>query len=322
MAHTVPGAAEGEESLGVVLRPTTITKGNGVFPLAGGSDVSYKGGCWREGGLELKLFVGDVTNPTGGKRSERIGWDDPKPIPKRISSASHEGDWTEFIASGGAGVLMEDGTLVFSLMAVNEAEDVCSTIIYSTDSGSAWALSEDISPAECLNPRVTEWEGSLLMIVDREDDQRVCESRGMGTAWTEAIGTLSAVWVNARSGVPRKESLRVDALITATIEGRKVMLCTQRGHPSGKQRATALCLWVTDSNRTFSVGLVAVDSAADWMLASTLLHSDGNLHLLRRRGNGECSAISLSHLAEELSTIESVLSNWTQKDILFSRFSI
>ncbi|EKF26120.1 trans-sialidase, putative, partial [Trypanosoma cruzi marinkellei] len=39
-AHTVLGAAEGEERLGVVLRPTTVTKGNGVFLLAGRSDVS------------------------------------------------------------------------------------------------------------------------------------------------------------------------------------------------------------------------------------------------------------------------------------------
>ncbi|RNC41574.1 trans-sialidase [Trypanosoma cruzi] len=89
-AHTVLGAAEREESLDVVLRPTTITKGNGVFLLAGGSDVSYEGGCWREGGLELKLVVGDVTNPTGGKRSGRIEWAGPKPLSKRISSASHK----------------------------------------------------------------------------------------------------------------------------------------------------------------------------------------------------------------------------------------
>ncbi|RNC35799.1 trans-sialidase [Trypanosoma cruzi] len=91
-AHTVLGAAEGKESLGVVLCPTTITKGNGVFLLAGGSDVSYEGGCWREGGLEPKLVVGDVTNPTGGKQSGRIEWGDPKPLPKLISSASHKGN--------------------------------------------------------------------------------------------------------------------------------------------------------------------------------------------------------------------------------------
>ncbi|RNF02754.1 trans-sialidase [Trypanosoma cruzi] len=57
----------------------------------------------------------------------------------------------------------------------------------------------------------------------------------MGTVWAEAIGALSAVCVNARSGVSQKESLHVHALITATIEERKVMLCTQRRHPSGKK---------------------------------------------------------------------------------------
>ncbi|EKF98094.1 trans-sialidase, putative, partial [Trypanosoma cruzi] len=142
----------GRGEFGVVLRRTTITKGHGVFPPAGGSAVSYEGECWREGGLEPKLVVSDATNPTGGKRSGRIECGDPEPLSKRIPSASHEGDWTEFIASGGAGVVMEDGTLVFPLMAKSEAEDVCSMVICSTDSGSAWALSEGISPAECLNP--------------------------------------------------------------------------------------------------------------------------------------------------------------------------
>ncbi|EKF28148.1 trans-sialidase, putative, partial [Trypanosoma cruzi marinkellei] len=219
----------------VVLRPTTITKDNGVFLLAGSSDASYVGVCRREGGLELKLVVGDVTNPTGGKQSGRIEWGDPKPLSKLISCLSR-GEWTELTASGGSGVAMEDGTLVFPLMVKSEAEDVYSMIIYSTDNGSAWALSEDMSPAKCLNIRVTEWEGSLLMIVDCEDGQRVHESREMGTTWTETIRTLSGVWVNARSGVSRKESLHVDALITATIEGRRVMLYSRRGHASGKKR--------------------------------------------------------------------------------------
>ncbi|RNF11552.1 trans-sialidase [Trypanosoma cruzi] len=159
------------------------------------------------------------------------------------------------------------------------------------------------------------------MIVDCEDGQRVCESRDMGTTWTEAIWTLSAVWVNARSGVSQKESLHVDAFITATIEERKVMLCSQRGHASGKKRANALYLWVTDNNHTFSVGPVAMEDDVNWMLASTLLHSDGGLHLLQRRDNGEGRVISLSRLTEELSAIKSVLSTWTQKDIFFSSLS-
>ncbi|RNC35192.1 putative trans-sialidase, partial [Trypanosoma cruzi] len=69
-------------------------------------------------------------------------------------------------------------------------------------------------------------------------------------------------------------------------------------------------------------GPVAVDTAANWMLAGNLLYSDGSLHLLQGRGNGECRVISLSRLTEELGAVRSVLSTWTQKDIFFSSFSI
>ncbi|EKG08521.1 trans-sialidase, putative, partial [Trypanosoma cruzi] len=72
----------------------------------------------ERGRLGAETVVGDVANPTGGRRSEWIEWGDLKPLPKLISSASHEGERTEFIASGGAGVVVEDGTLVFPLMAV------------------------------------------------------------------------------------------------------------------------------------------------------------------------------------------------------------
>ncbi|ESS60558.1 trans-sialidase [Trypanosoma cruzi Dm28c] len=217
---------------------------------------------------------------------------------------------------------MEDGTLVFSLMAINEENevDVYSMIIYSKDNGSTWSLSKGMSPAKCAAPRITEWEGSLLMIVVCENGQRVYESRDMGTTWTEAIGTLPGVWVNSRSSF-RDLNLHVDALIAATIEGRKVMLYTQRGYTSG-ENANPLYLWVTDSNRTFSVGPVGMDNAANSMFASSLLYSGGKLHLLQRRDSGEGRVISLSRLAEELNEIESVLSTWSQKDVFFSSLSI
>ncbi|EKF30980.1 trans-sialidase, putative [Trypanosoma cruzi marinkellei] len=58
------------------------------------------------------------------------------------------------------------------------------------------------------------------------------------------------------------------------------------------------------------------------MLASALLYSDGNLHLLQRKGDGKDRVISLSCLADGLSTIKSVLSSWAQKDIFFFSLSI
>ncbi|RNC40051.1 trans-sialidase, partial [Trypanosoma cruzi] len=232
------GKAEGEGSLDVVRHPTTIAKGNKMFLLVGSTALSYVNGDWKEGRFELKLVVGEVTKPTDSEPSKRIEWGEIKSPLNGSTLAAHKGKLTECLASGGSGVLMEDGTLVFSLMAKNEKNDgVLPIIIYSKDNGSTWALSEDTSPANCTDPRITEWEGSLLMIVDCENDQRVYESRDMGKTWTEAIGTLPGVWVNSQSEDYPEGVLRVEALITATIEGRKVMLYTQRGHALGKRQS-------------------------------------------------------------------------------------
>ncbi|RNF08305.1 trans-sialidase [Trypanosoma cruzi] len=190
-AHTVLGEAEGEGSLDVVRHPTTIAKGDKVFLLAGSTALSYVDGSWKEGRFELKLVVGEVTNPTGGEPSKRIKWGEIQSPLNESTIGAHNGKLAECLASGGSGVLMEDGTLVFPLMAKDEV-DVYSLIIYSMNNGSTWSLSEGMSPAKCLKPRITEWEGSLLMIVDCENDQKVYESRDTGTTWTEAIGHSQA----------------------------------------------------------------------------------------------------------------------------------
>ncbi|ESS58354.1 trans-sialidase [Trypanosoma cruzi Dm28c] len=320
-AYTVVGKAEGKEGLDVVLRPTTTMKGNKVFLLVGSTDVSYVDGNGKEGSLELKLVVGTVTNSTGSEPRERIKWGEPKPLLSLITPAASKSKLAEFSPSGGSGVLMEDGTLVFPLMAMKKnPNEAFYTIVYLKNDGENWLLSEGKSPPNCHNPRITEWEGKLLMIVDCVNGRRVYESRDMGTTWTEAIGTLPGVWVNARSFL-WDVSPHVDALITATIEGRKVMLYIQRGDFSG-ENANALYLWVTDSNRTFSVGPVGMDNAGKRELAGSLLYSDGNLHLLQRRDNNKGGVISLSRMTEELNTIRSVLSTWAQKDVFFSSFSI
>ncbi|EKF33447.1 trans-sialidase, putative [Trypanosoma cruzi marinkellei] len=328
-----------------LLNPAAATKGNKVFLLAGSFDVLQKSGNeWKQENLGLKVVVGEVTKPTSSEPTGRIEWGQiNSPLNESIMTA-HKGELKDFIASGGSGVLMEDGTLVFPLMAVKEPKDVFSLLIYSTDNGRTWALSKGVSPAKCYNPRVTEWEGSLLMIVDCKNGHRVYESRDMGTTWKEAVGKLLGVWTKSQSKAIWDVSLHVDALITATIEKRKVMLYTQRGYFSGAKEAAAfhfsytdnnrsfsvghiamdnpLYLWVTDNNRTFSLGPVATDTAAKWEFASNLLYSNGNLHLLQRRGILERSGISLSRLTKELSKIKSVLSNWVRNDIFFSTLSI
>ncbi|KAF8287478.1 putative trans-sialidase, Group II [Trypanosoma cruzi] len=323
-AHTVLGKAEGKGNLDVVRHPTTTMKGNKVFLLAGGTALSDVNGSWKEGSLELKLVVGEVTKPSAGDEpSGWIKWGEVQSPVQRTTLAAHKGNLTDRLASGGSGVLMEDGTIVFSLMAMNEKNevDVYSMIIYSKDNGSTWSLSEGMSPAKCTDPRIIEWEGSLLMIVVCESSQRVYESRDMGKTWTEAIGTLPGVWVNSQSEDYSEGGFHVEALITATIGKRKVMLYTQRGYTSG-ENANPLYLWVTDNNRSFSLGPVGRYNAGKKELASSLLYSDGKLHLLQRRGSGKGSVISLSRLTEELKEIKSVLKTWAKNDVFFSSFSI
>ncbi|EKF38901.1 trans-sialidase, putative [Trypanosoma cruzi marinkellei] len=321
-AHTVLSSTNGTDRVGAVYNPTTTTKGNKVFLLAVSFDMHQEnGGKWKQDSLDLKLVVGEVTKSTGSEQSGWITWGTPTSL-SQTTLKTPKAELKDFVSSGGSGVVMEDGTIVFSLMATNKTEGIHSMIIYSTDNGTTWVLPEGISPAKCLYPRITEWEGSLFMIVDCENGQRVYESRDKGTTWTETIGTLPGVWTKSKPEDFEKVSLHAEALTTATIEGRKVMLYTQRGYALGKEWPTALYLWVTDNNRTFSAGPVAMEDDAKGRLAGNLLHSDGNLRLLQRWGDSEKSVISLAHLAEELKKIKSVLSTWAQKDTFFSNLSI
>ncbi|EKF27157.1 trans-sialidase, putative, partial [Trypanosoma cruzi marinkellei] len=186
-------------------------------------------------------------------------------------------------------------------------------IIYSTDNGSAWALSEDMSPAKCLNTRVTEWEGSLLMIVDCEDGQRVYESRDMGTTWTEAIETLSGVWGDARSGVSLKESLRVDALITATSEKRRSCCTLEKSTPRGRKGPLRSIFGTRTTTARFLLDRLPWTKLRIGCSPALYCTRMTICNFLQRRGNCEGCAMSVSRLTEELSTIESVPSTWAQK---------
>ncbi|ESS60331.1 hypothetical protein TCDM_12147 [Trypanosoma cruzi Dm28c] len=150
-AHTVLDTTDGTNRVGDVFNPTTTTKGNKVFLLAGSYDMLNESGRWKRDSLDLKLVVGDVTKPTASEPSGWITWGTPTSLGQTTLKTPKAG-LKDFASSGGSGVLMEDGTLVFPVMAKDEAEDVYSMIIYSTNNGSTWSLSEGTSPAKCETP--------------------------------------------------------------------------------------------------------------------------------------------------------------------------
>ncbi|PWV04871.1 putative trans-sialidase [Trypanosoma cruzi] len=320
-AHTVLSTVNEERHVGIARFPTTIAKGNKLFLLVGSYIMMQdtKDDFWKLGGTDIQLVQGEATKSTEGKQSKSIKWGEPKSLLGQIAPQAQGDSKVLWAGGGGSGVLMEDGTFVFPLQKRKENGEFLSMIIYSTDDGSSWTLSRGMLPAGCRGSCITEWErGQILMITDCDDGQRVFESRNMGTTWTEAVRTLLGVWVKSESEFFWDKSLRAGALITATIEGRKVMLYTQKRYPTQEQKDKALYLWVTDNNRTFYVGPFSVDSAENKTFANALLYSDAELYLSQQRGIKTGTAVSLSRLAEEMNTIRSVLSGWAQLDASFS----
>ncbi|EKF30969.1 trans-sialidase, putative [Trypanosoma cruzi marinkellei] len=187
-AHTVLVAAEGKRSLGGLLRPTTTTNGNGVFLLVGSSDVSNAGGYLRWGSLDLKLVVAEVTDSMDSGQSEGIRWKEPTSPPKPFLENGHKDELKDFCGSGVSGVRMGDGKLVFPLMAKNINHDFLSMIIYLKDNSSNWALSVGAHSADCGEPRITEWEGSLLVATRCHGGDGLCTNcvrwgeRGRGSS--------------------------------------------------------------------------------------------------------------------------------------------
>ncbi|PWU85144.1 putative trans-sialidase, Group II [Trypanosoma cruzi] len=323
-AHTVLESVDNWNHVGVAKLPTGITRGNKVFLLVGSYEEKRENvdDTWRTEEWNIKVIEGEATQSTEVQQSQPINWSEPKPL-FQTDSPNNKGDLKEFLGAGGSGIVMGNGTLVFPLTAKDENDKVVSLITYSTDDGQKWEIPEVVSSVACHSPRITEWEeGTLLMVTYCADGRKVFESRDMGKTWTKAIGTLLGVWL--KSGPELLEvSLRVDALITATIEGRKVMLYTQKvRHSLEVDEPNALHLWVTDNSRTFHLGPFSVDSAGNMTFANTLLYSDDGLYLSQQRGMRNSTAVLLARLTEELNTIKSVLRTWAQLDASFSESSI
>ncbi|EKF32760.1 trans-sialidase, putative [Trypanosoma cruzi marinkellei] len=310
-----------EDLFGVARNPTAIAKDNKVLLLVGSYNIRYDTteSIWRVDGWNVQLVEGVATQATDGVQSALINWGKPRSllqqIPQRIQS-----NLSDFGGGGGSGIVMENGTLVFPLTATKKDFRPFSMITYSTDNGNTWVFPEGVF-ADCFNPRITEWEkGQIFMIVQCNYSRKVFESRDMGKKWTKAIGALSGVWANSQLGVFGEDNSLVGALITATIEGVKVMLYTRKRSFSGDKNENVFYLWVTDNNRTLYVGPVAMDN--NLTLSQALLYSDGALYLLKESGNSESKTISLVPLTEELQMINYFLKNWAQLDASFSESSI
>ncbi|PBJ68576.1 trans-sialidase [Trypanosoma cruzi cruzi] len=307
-----------------VSRPTTVVDGSDIYMLAG--NYSNKGVSEDQAGdWGLLLVSGNVSTVDG----KRIYWTDVDTLP--ISSNTEQYEYVaELLGSGGSGVKMNDGTLVFPVEGIKSngaagVTDTVSLVIYSLKDAASWKLSKGMSADGCSDPSVVEWEkGKKLMMMTACDDgrRRVYESVDKGESWTEALGTLSRVWGNKHTGPEKGVG---SGLITAKIDNRDVMLVTLPVYPRNTENEGngkgVLRLWLTDNTHIVDIG--PVSEKEDDVTASSLLYESGdnnNEKLIalyeKKKGGDEESSYGMAsvRLTAHLKRVKDVLKAWKEVD--------
>ncbi|RNC45492.1 trans-sialidase [Trypanosoma cruzi] len=310
-----------------VSKPTTVVQGSDIYMLVG--NYSFEGASDDQaGGWGLMLVKGNVSNKEG--ENNRIYWSDTYAIPWSYKVKQHE-SLMRLIGSGGSGVQMEDGTLVFPLEGTKKVkkddgaeEDgkTVSLIIHSVKDIASWKLPKGMSADGCSVPSVVEWEKDKLMMMTACDGRRrVYESGDKGDSWTEALGTLSRVWGNKRG---EKVELVGSGFTTAKIgDNRDVMLITLPVYSSKDGNGKGvLHLWLTDNTHIVDIG--PVSEKDDDVAASSLLYKGGNgankkdeLIALyeKKKGVEETSLGMVSvRLTAQLEKVKEVLKTWKEVD--------
>ncbi|EKG02218.1 trans-sialidase, putative [Trypanosoma cruzi] len=151
-----------------VSRPTTVVKGNDIYMLAGTYISENVPVCQVKAGAAswgLLLVKGNVSK----EKEKGIVWEDTDGLPCSSIVKLHE-SLIGLTGSGGSGIKMDDGTLVFPLEAVKKEEDDAekdgteknknvTLILYSSDTTS-WKLSKGMSADGCTDPSVVEWKAN------------------------------------------------------------------------------------------------------------------------------------------------------------------
>ncbi|RNC32191.1 putative trans-sialidase, partial [Trypanosoma cruzi] len=310
--------------------PTTVVRESNIYMVVG--KYSRKGGQGSDADdWGLLLVKGTVSDKESNKQIE---WKDTSAVPT-TTLGEQPSSLTGLIGSGGSGVKMKDGTLVFPLEGTKKKDDVdagkdgktttVSLVLHLQDTKN-WKLSKGMSADGCSDPSVVEWKDKLMMMTACGDGRRrVYESGDKGESWTEALGTLSRVWGNKKDG--EGKAVR-SGFTTATIDGednRNVMLVTLPVYPKEKEKGE-LHLWLTDNTHIVDIGPVSGkddDAAASALLYKSVTSGtdDNNEELValyeKKKGdekeNPSPGMVSVL-LTEQLQRVKDVLANWKKVD--------
>ncbi|RNF12826.1 trans-sialidase [Trypanosoma cruzi] len=299
-----------------VSRPRTVVNGSDIYMLAGKYSRTAAANPQERGAGDwiLLLVEGEVSSEESGS-NKKIQWDKNQRLAGTFPEAERD-SLMQLVAGGGSGVQTDDGTLVFPVEGTTKKGEpekggtTVSLFIYSLDD-SGWTLSKGMS------------DGGR---------RRVYESGDKGDSWTEALGTLSAVWGNKHEEQTKRVA---SGCTTATFENgdanKEVMLVTlpvyskekgKEGNEKGE-----LHLWLTDNTRIVDIGPV-FEKDEDEVAASSLPYKsaegeDNNnedrliaLHEKKKKGSGGKPSNSLLsvRLTEQLQRVKEVPATWKKVD--------
>ncbi|KAF5218808.1 hypothetical protein ECC02_008229 [Trypanosoma cruzi] len=286
------------------------------------------------------LVKGNVSSVDSKKR---IFLNDTYAIPWNYKGNQNE-PLKKLVGSGGSGVQMEDGTLVFPLEGTkkktnqgdgNEKDGKTVSLILHSKDTKFWTLSKGMSDGGCSVPSVVEWEKDKLMMMTACDDgrRRVYESGDKGDSWTEALGTLPRVWGNKKG---KDVKIVGSGFITAKIIGdgddrKNVMLVTlpvysgKKGNEVNEKEKEKgeLHLWLSDNTHIADIGPVSgkeEDVAASSLLYKSAESGDNNeekliaLYEKKESGDDTSHGMVSVRLTEQLQRVKKVLATWKEVD--------
>ncbi|RNE98163.1 trans-sialidase [Trypanosoma conorhini] len=302
---------KGEEATDVMW-PTTIVRGTDVYVLLGNySRAEPTAETPGTDGWNLLMVKGTVT---GSSEAKKLTWSETHAV-KPQSAGDHD-SLTRLVGGGGSGAVLKDGTLVFPMQAIDKEKKSALLTMRLTESKKKWELLSVATEVSCRDPSIVEWgdDGSLLMVASCEGGcYDVFILAADGRQWYRVFASIACVWGNTHAG--KGFHVRT-GLITADIEGRKVVLLTAPVYSGEASVVTGrLHLWVTDMQRVHDVGPA---SAADHnAVASSLLYKNDTkeeLTLLYEKVSGDYYDLVSLRLTEQLQRVHQVVRRWTALD--------
>ncbi|RNE97202.1 trans-sialidase [Trypanosoma rangeli] len=299
---------EGGNEMRDTSRPTTIVSGNSVFMLLGScSRATPETREADRSGCKIVLVKGSVTEG----EEKKVQWNETYAV--EFLFGVFVTPLTHLSAVGGSGTVMSDDRLVFPMQTTRNGKNVLQAVHF-TPSENKWESLLDPMGEGCHNPSIVEWgevdDRRIFMMAPCTDGSYHVYSTLAPLYSLPGSEPIFKVWGNSRN--QKGEGAR-SGFITATIDGKKVMLLTTPVY-SDEKGEDRLHLWMTDNVRVHDVGPMSREG--DDAAASSLLYraNKKELILLYEKKSGDSYSLVAVNLTEQLERIKSVVKAWNDVD--------